>query len=43
MKNIKVGITLKSNATEVYAMHSQLLYIKAVSGTCTFILSIHFI
>lgn len=38
----KMGITLKSNATEVYIMDCKLLYVLAVSGTGTFILSTHF-
>lgn len=39
--DFKVGITLNSNAVEVHVMDSKQLYFKAVSGTCTFILSIH--
>lgn len=38
-----MGITLKPNATKVYVMNSKLMYTKGVSGTCTFIWSIHFV
>lgn len=37
-----MGITLKSNTTEVYVMDFRMLYVSAVSGSGTFILSTHF-
>lgn len=37
-----MGITLKSNTTEVYVMDFKMLHVWAVSGTGTFILSTYF-
>lgn len=37
-----MGITLQSNAIEIYVMDCKLLYVWAVSGTGTFIFYTHF-